>query len=173
MNYLLVLGREPKISLAELEALFSSGKVKQIAPNLAIVTAHSLSLDRLGGSIKAGLILDYPTDTLSTTLDTLHRSNAWYILKELDVEEHVELVESHVRAQKVEHAREQAHARERAVAPLGLRHEAAERPLGACAHGIKRGTRGTGARGVRRRSCGEERGRKDGNGESKSFHGRE
>ena len=60
MNYLLVLGREPKISLAEIEALFSSSKVKQIAPNLAIVTAHSLSLDRLGGSIKAGLILDYP-----------------------------------------------------------------------------------------------------------------
>ena len=34
MNYLLVLGREPKISLAEIEALFSSSKVKQIAPNL-------------------------------------------------------------------------------------------------------------------------------------------
>ena len=43
MNYLMVLGREPKISLAELEALFSSSKVKQVAPNLAIVTAHAVS----------------------------------------------------------------------------------------------------------------------------------
>ena len=58
MNYLMVLGREPKISLAELEALFSSSKVKQIAPNLAIVTAHSISIDRLGGTIKAGLIIE-------------------------------------------------------------------------------------------------------------------
>ena len=60
MNYLMVLGREPKISLAELEALFSSSKVKQVAPNLAIVTAHSVSLDRLGGTIKAGQIIDTP-----------------------------------------------------------------------------------------------------------------
>ena len=60
MNYLMVLGREPKISLAELEALFSSSKIKQIAPNLAIVTAHSVSLDRLGGTIKAGQIIDTP-----------------------------------------------------------------------------------------------------------------
>ncbi len=60
MNYLMVLGREPKISLAELEALFSSSKVKQVAPNLAIVTAHSVSLDRLGGTIKAGQIIDAP-----------------------------------------------------------------------------------------------------------------
>ena len=60
MNYLMVLGREPKISLAELEALFSSSKVKQVAPNLAIVTAHAVSLDRLGGTVKAGQIIDTP-----------------------------------------------------------------------------------------------------------------
>ena len=56
----MVLGREPKISLAELEALFSSSKVKQVAPNLAIVTAHAVSLDRLGGTVKAGQIIDTP-----------------------------------------------------------------------------------------------------------------
>ena len=60
MNFLMVLGREPKISLAELEAVFSASKVKQIAPNLAIVTAHSVSLDRLGGSLKAAQIIDEP-----------------------------------------------------------------------------------------------------------------
>lgn len=60
MNFLLVLGREPKISLAELEALFSSNKVKQVAPNLAIVTARSIPLDRLGGTVKAAQILEEP-----------------------------------------------------------------------------------------------------------------
>ena len=60
MNFLMVLGREPKISLAELEAVFSASKVKQIAPNLAIVTAHSVQLDRLGGSLKAAQIIDEP-----------------------------------------------------------------------------------------------------------------
>ncbi len=60
MTFLLVLGREPKISLAELEALFSSSKVHQIAPQLALVTARSISLDRLGGTIKAAQIIDQP-----------------------------------------------------------------------------------------------------------------
>ena len=70
MNYLTVLGREPKISLAELEALFSSSKVKQIAPNLAVVTAHSVSINRLGGTIKAGLIIEQPIqDYLSALPD--------------------------------------------------------------------------------------------------------
>ena len=40
-----------------------------------------------------GLILDYPTDTLSTTLDTLSRSNAWAILTETghEDEDHFEV----------------------------------------------------------------------------------
>ncbi len=38
-----------------------------------------------------GLVLDYPTDTLSTTLDNLHRTNAWAILKEVDYEDHMEV----------------------------------------------------------------------------------
>ena len=60
MTFLLVLGREPKISLAELEAIFSSSKVKHIAPQLALVAAHSIPLNRLGGTIKAAQILDEP-----------------------------------------------------------------------------------------------------------------
>ncbi|MBO4855678.1 hypothetical protein J5500_04745 [Candidatus Saccharibacteria bacterium] len=60
MTFLLVLGREPKISLAELEALFSSSKVKQIAPQLALVTAHSIPLERIGGTIKAAQLIDEP-----------------------------------------------------------------------------------------------------------------
>ena len=66
MQYLVVLGREAKISLAELEALFSSSKVKQVAPNLAIVTAKYVDINRLGGSLKVARVLDEsPTDYLS------------------------------------------------------------------------------------------------------------
>lgn len=60
MTFLFVLGREPKISLAELEAIFSSSKVKQIGANLALVTARTVSLDRLGGTVKVAQIIDQP-----------------------------------------------------------------------------------------------------------------
>ncbi len=66
MQYLVILGREAKISLAELEALFSSSKVKQIAPTLAIVTAKYIDINRLGGALKVAKILDEsPLDYLS------------------------------------------------------------------------------------------------------------
>ena len=66
MQYLVVLGREAKISLAELEALFSSSKVKQVAPNLALVTAKYVDINRLGGSLKVAKVLDEsPIDYLS------------------------------------------------------------------------------------------------------------
>ena len=67
MNYLLVLGREPKLSLVELEALFGSENVKAFFAkqgskdsNLAIVKTNKLDFSRLGGSIKAGRILTEP-----------------------------------------------------------------------------------------------------------------
>ena len=66
MQYLVVLGREAKISLAELEALFSSSKVKQVAPNLALVTAKYVDINRLGGALKVAKILDEsPLDYLA------------------------------------------------------------------------------------------------------------
>lgn len=59
MTFMFVLGREPKISLAELEALFSSDKVTPVASNLALVESDTMiDLDRIGGSIKVGQILD-------------------------------------------------------------------------------------------------------------------
>lgn len=70
MQYLVVLGREAKISLAELEALFSSSKVKQIASTLAIVTAKYVDINRLGGALKVAKILDEsPLDYLSQLPD--------------------------------------------------------------------------------------------------------
>ena len=51
MRYLAVLGRQPKISLAELESLFS--EVSQIGNNLATFSSDvKPNIDRLGGSIK-------------------------------------------------------------------------------------------------------------------------
>ncbi len=68
MTFLFVLGREPKISLAELEAIFSSSKVKQISTNLALVTAHSVPLNRLGGTIKVAQVIDQPIQDYLSSL---------------------------------------------------------------------------------------------------------
>ena len=57
MQYLVVLGREPKLSLAELEALFGAKNVKSLDKQVALVEAKSLSISRLGGSIKAGEVI--------------------------------------------------------------------------------------------------------------------
>lgn len=51
MKYLAVLGRQPKISLAELESLFSD--VRQVAPELAEFSAEKEpEISRLGGTLK-------------------------------------------------------------------------------------------------------------------------
>lgn len=68
MTFLFVLGREPKISLAELEAIFSSSKVKQIGANLAQVTARTVSLDHLGGTVKVAQIIDQPIQDFLSNL---------------------------------------------------------------------------------------------------------
>ncbi|MBR2839744.1 hypothetical protein IKE82_00205 [Candidatus Saccharibacteria bacterium] len=48
--YLAVLGRQPEISIAELEALFHD--VHQISHNLATFSANSVDINRLGGCLK-------------------------------------------------------------------------------------------------------------------------
>lgn len=68
MTFLFVLGREPKISLAELEAIFSSSKVKQVGSNLALVTTHSVPLNRLGGTIKVAQVIDQPIQDYLSSL---------------------------------------------------------------------------------------------------------
>lgn len=52
MSYLAVLGRQPEISIAELEALFRS--VKKISNNLAVFEENAVKpdIDRLGGCLK-------------------------------------------------------------------------------------------------------------------------
>ncbi|MBQ6486843.1 DNA adenine methylase [Candidatus Saccharibacteria bacterium] len=57
MKYLAVLGRQPEISVAELEALF--GEVKQITGKLAVFYADKKpEIDRLGGSLKLAELID-------------------------------------------------------------------------------------------------------------------
>lgn len=68
--YLAILGREPKISIAELEAVFGATNINPIADNIALVTAKTFNLNRLGGTIKAGRILDVaPIDMLTDLPD--------------------------------------------------------------------------------------------------------
>lgn len=59
MKFLFILGREPQLSLVELEALFSSDKVQRLAPNIALVTSDiKPNLARIGGSIKCARVLE-------------------------------------------------------------------------------------------------------------------
>ncbi len=56
MKYIAVLGRLPKISLAEIQAIYDSN-AKLIGPELAVFeTNKTVSIARLGGSIKLGQI---------------------------------------------------------------------------------------------------------------------
>ena len=51
-----ILGRQPEISLAELESVFGQSRVKLIAPQIATVDSNDLDLSALGGTIKYGEI---------------------------------------------------------------------------------------------------------------------
>lgn len=68
MKYLAVLGRQPEISVAELEALF--GDVRQVSKNLASFTWTDADIARLGGTLKLAVKLDQkPLDFLKTLPD--------------------------------------------------------------------------------------------------------
>ncbi|MBO7657378.1 methyltransferase domain-containing protein [Candidatus Saccharibacteria bacterium] len=62
--YLAILGREPELSIAELEALF--GEVKKVTSQLALFDADAMpSIDRLGGTLKlAEKLNEKPLDFL-------------------------------------------------------------------------------------------------------------
>ena len=69
MNYLAVLGRQPEISIAELESLFSD--VEKISPELAIFNSEVLpNIDFFGGSLKFAIELaQKPLDFLQNLPD--------------------------------------------------------------------------------------------------------
>jgi len=56
--FLTVLGRKPKISLAELEIIFGAANVTPLSDELALVSSKTIDFSRLGGCLKAGKILE-------------------------------------------------------------------------------------------------------------------
>jgi tRNA G10 N-methylase Trm11 len=58
--FIVILGREPEISLVELEATYGATKVTLAGDGVALVATKEFNINRLGGTIKAGRILDQP-----------------------------------------------------------------------------------------------------------------
>ncbi|PID33290.1 hypothetical protein CR969_01555 [Candidatus Saccharibacteria bacterium] len=56
--FIALLGRQPEISIAELEAVFSQSNVRRLNDNFAQVESDDFDIDRLGGSLKCGLVID-------------------------------------------------------------------------------------------------------------------
>lgn len=57
MRHLVILGRQPKLSLAELESLYGADSINPISSKAAIVDADNLNITRLGGSIKVAKVI--------------------------------------------------------------------------------------------------------------------
>lgn len=55
--WLIVLGRQPELSLAELEARFGAEHVSPLRADMAIVEAESFDINRFGGAISVGKVL--------------------------------------------------------------------------------------------------------------------
>ena len=55
--FIAILGRQPEISIAELEAVYGAEKVKKISSQAATIDSDNFSVDNLGGTIKCGYIV--------------------------------------------------------------------------------------------------------------------
>ncbi|MCL1840066.1 hypothetical protein FWF89_03715 [Candidatus Saccharibacteria bacterium] len=55
--FITVLGRQPKISLAELESVYGASNITPLSDQLALINTKTLELNHLGGTIKAGQII--------------------------------------------------------------------------------------------------------------------
>ena len=58
--FIAILGREPKISLAELESYFGPSKITPLSNSVALVASARFSLERFGGCVKAARTIDTP-----------------------------------------------------------------------------------------------------------------
>ena len=54
--FIAILGRQPEISIAELEAVYGTQNVQKISNQAATVNCDNLSIDNLGGTIKCGQV---------------------------------------------------------------------------------------------------------------------
>lgn len=57
--YIAILGRQPDISMAELERRYGASAVGWFSPTAATVDTSDLAVDRLGGTIKAGKVVSH------------------------------------------------------------------------------------------------------------------
>lgn len=83
-TFLTILGRQPALSLAELEGFFGNENISHSSATSALIEADHISIERLGGSIKAGrVVLTLPTDDWATAKRkiTKHYLESW---KQLD-----------------------------------------------------------------------------------------
>lgn len=52
--YIAILGRQPSLGMAELESCYGAGKTRWFSANTATIDIEDLSIERLGGTVKAG-----------------------------------------------------------------------------------------------------------------------
>ncbi len=72
--FVAVLGRLPKLSITELEAMFGKSHVRAVSRSTAVVDTDNLSIDSLGGSLKCGKVIHtLPADNHPT----LERASHW------------------------------------------------------------------------------------------------
>lgn len=55
--FIAILGRQPEISIAELEAVYGTQNVQKISNQATTVNCDNLSIDNLGGTIKCGQVI--------------------------------------------------------------------------------------------------------------------
>lgn len=56
--YIAILGRQPALSIAELERSFGGGSIKVISNQAAIIDANDFEINNFGGTLKAGLVIE-------------------------------------------------------------------------------------------------------------------
>lgn len=78
--FVAVLGRLPKLSIAELEAMFGKSHVRAVSHDIATIDTDNLSIDSLGGSLKCGTIIHIlPADGHPTLEHASHWITHTYI----------------------------------------------------------------------------------------------
>ena len=78
--FVAILGRLPKLSIAELEAMFGKSHVRAVSRSTAVVDTNGLSIDSLGGSLKCGKVIHtLPADGPPTLEQPSHGITRTYV----------------------------------------------------------------------------------------------
>lgn len=78
--FVAILGRLPKLSIAELEAMFGKSHVRAVSRDIATIDTDNLSIDALGGSLKCGKVIHtLPADNRPTLEQASHWITHTYV----------------------------------------------------------------------------------------------